>query len=73
MTNREPRSQWANEGSDVWPPRVAANGTRRSRSIGFTQSLIEITPQMISLSHEIETLHILLEHFYDSQRKQERG
>jgi hypothetical protein len=41
MTNREPRSQWANESSDVWPPRVAVNGTRRSRSIGFTQSLIE--------------------------------
>lgn len=25
---------------------------------------------MISLSHEIETLHILLEHFYDSQRNE---
>jgi hypothetical protein len=25
---------------------------------------------MISLSHEIETLHTLLEHFYDSQRNQ---
>jgi hypothetical protein len=25
---------------------------------------------MISLSHDIETLHILLEHFYDSQRNE---
>jgi len=41
MTNPELRSQWASESSDVWPPRLAVDGTRRSRSIGFTQNLIE--------------------------------
>jgi hypothetical protein len=26
MTNQEPCSRWANEGSTVWPPHVRVNG-----------------------------------------------
>jgi hypothetical protein len=46
---------------------MAVNGTRWSRSIGFTQSLIEDHAADDLAGHEIETLHTLLEHFYDSQ------
>ena len=68
MTNPELRSQWASESSDVWPPRSQSTARVGAGVSALHRVSSKITPQMISLSHDIETLHILLEHFYDSQR-----
>jgi hypothetical protein len=55
--------------------RMAASGGESTARAGAGVSALhrvssKITPQMISLSHDIETVHILLEHFYDSRRNE---
>jgi hypothetical protein len=86
----------ANEGSNVWPPRVGSQRHAPEPEHGSAQSLIEDHAADdlaeacagVFLSHQqtfgttptacirfailsrIETLHILLEHFYDSQRNE---
>jgi hypothetical protein len=53
MTNREPCSRWANESSNVGPPRVGSQRQRARAGASASLSLSQkITPQMILLSHE---------------------